>query len=232
MHSSNVRLYIFIGVVITLLLGWWLTSGDDSESDLANASGKIRLQAISTLEQQGDEKAVNIISQYTQDRDIHVARRSIQALGRMQNHETDTKIKSALADKRYEIREAAVVALGDRVDKPENVAILRARLADPREDANVRIAAAPALVGARDWDALPALINMLNDPDRRVRRVAIGSIQQMLGRRYPHRYNPSNDFPVSKRLEFMAYLRSVSKSSDLRKMNDAYKEYRNNIQKR
>ena len=222
MDSDRLRFFVLLGVVVLLLAGWLFMGGDDSASDGEESD---HIKVIANLEKQGDAEAVAKISKYTKDRDIRVARRSIQALGRIRGQKTDERIKLAFEDKRYEVREAAVVALGYRIDKPANVAALREKLADPREDINVRIAAAPALVGARDWDALNPLIDLLNHPKERARRIAVGSIYQILDRNYDHMYQPGSNFPESKRLAFMKFLRDFANSSQLKKENDKYKAY-------
>lgn len=233
---DKTKFRILLGVVggVVLLIAIFNWFGGESEGDLDSDDRQARLAAIANLEDQDSTTAARKIEQYIGDQDVVVARRSIQALGRMKKGAEPEMIEAALADRRPEIREAAVVALGMRHRDGQSAAALRRVLADSSETPEVRAAAAAELGSQRDWDAMPELVKALNDPSRIVRAAAFGAVQRNIGvgivqsdsplaKRAPNTY--SVDAPPAERAAFVQFF--MRDYPNYKHMHDAYIKYEN-----
>lgn len=231
---DKTKFRIILGVVggVVLLIALFNWFGGESSGDLDSDDRQARLAAIANLETQDSAEAAQQIERLIGDQDVVVARRSIQALGRMKSSARPEMIEAALADTRPEIREAAVVALGMRHRDGQSAAVLRRVLADRSETPDIRAAAAAELGSQRDWAAMPELVAALNDESRIVRAAAFGAVQRNIGvgivqsdsplaSRAPNTY--SVDAPPAERAAFVRFF--MRDYPQYKYIHDAFIEY-------
>ena len=133
-------------------------------SQLKSGNAEQRYEAIRSLEQNGSNRAREVVAEHLQDSDPNVAGRAALALGAMGQPENIQRLTQATGDQRAEVRQAAFVALGRTAGKVpiDYQKLIRALETD--ESAAVRAAAALALGRLHVWDAGPSLIAAFRDP--------------------------------------------------------------------
>jgi len=181
MGSSRKRLVVLIAVaaVVAVIL-FFVRKGPSSSSLIREAEagkGDARLDAIRKLAQADSPEAVAAVTRLVHDPETPVAVETVSAVGRTRRPERLPIVRSAVADKRSEVREAAVIAVaqvGGRSTGPELMQVLQGD-----ESADVKAAAADALGRLRYLDSVPLLLDLLEHPSARVRRSAAAAIRRI-----------------------------------------------------
>ena len=86
-------------------------------SQLKSGNAEQRYAAIRSLEQNGSNRAREVVAEHLQDSDPNVAGRAALALGAMGQPENIQRLTQATGDQRAEVRQAAFVALGRTAGK-------------------------------------------------------------------------------------------------------------------
>ena len=218
--EAQQKRWVAIGGVAAVIAVWWFFSGGSNpEKELKSAMQDKRLLAIEKLEQADTPAAARVLEPYTTDEDIQVARRSLFAIGRMNNGgDTQTLVK-AMEHPKHEIREAAVVAMAMRGDKVDLVS-QRDRLArDPSP--MVRIAAAAQLGGMRDFESVPLLVAALDSGNEELTNVAMRCLLDIGGREHAG-FKPGAT--PQQRAEAIQSLKRDAMT--FKSVNDEYKRYK------
>ena len=183
---KNRRLVLYGGagsVLVLLVLVVVISRGSDYREQLKSGNRKERLAAISKLAAEGTEAAAEAIASVVCDPDTQVACRALQALQYLPLSDRMGPLRRALQDPRPEVRAAAMVTVG-RCDEKEGAQVL-AEVLEGNNPPHLRAAAAQALGRMRAWDAMPALINALEDESEQVRGRAGAAVRRMFAGRDP-----------------------------------------------
>lgn len=187
------------GVAILL----YVRSGESSlVSQLGSGTPAERVKAAQELGKINSARAVEAIAGAVRDRDTQVACQAVVALGRMARPESLPHIQAAAKDSREEVREAAATAmgkLGDHADVPT----LLAAAGDRKESERVRAAASQSLGFLEVFEAMPVLVDSLDDPSPLVRGRAYAAIRRILQRDFGFRAED----PPEKRQPIVARIR-------------------------
>jgi len=145
--------------------------------DLAiNGNDEQRYSAISTLIQEGNEKAIPVLVNALGDKNLRVRLGALRGLYKLHTDEAMYSILDALADEHPDVRASAVTYIGwsGNVASSDDIARL---LKDGNEQ--VRKSAAAALGNLESQNAVESLIDILSDPDSGVQQQAIISLRRI-----------------------------------------------------
>lgn len=196
-------------IVVVAVLAWWLAGHWGDAGRLAQSPDRDdRIRAIDMLRGRGDEASRRMLLRLCGDGDVRVAMTAVWALGEARDGQGARLLRQILQDRsrRAKVRGEAAAALGKAkgVD-PAVLADILTRDGEP----DVRAGAARGLHHLRSPKAAAALLAALTDADKRVRREAIGALQNMMLRRFP--YDP--ELPASRQRQVLAdieaYLRAA-----------------------
>lgn len=180
MDSSRFKWLVAAAAAIALIGGYFaFFSGSNDAAMLERGNRDQRLAAIQGLETKATTGAAETLAKYITDPDIEVARRVLIALGRMKAAASLELIKPALNDERPEIREATAAAIGLRGLEGDPATLRNLLKSDP--SVNVRLAAASALGGMRDWDAMESFAEALSYPDEMFQVIAAEQMLRIAG---------------------------------------------------
>ena len=174
--------------------------------DQARAEGaEERMRAITALGAAPSEKRDQLLLDALSDDDPRVTARAVHVIGKWTHRDSIPHLKRALRDPRPRVRAAAAVALGqfrrrDRVDAGSLVGLLSNR----DEEDDVRAAAACSLGRLQSWNAMPALVDALEDPEPMVRGRAGSAVRKILGVDFGFRA----EAPVRRRRAAVARIRN------------------------
>ncbi|MEX2213662.1 MAG: HEAT repeat domain-containing protein [Phycisphaeraceae bacterium] len=171
--------YAVIALVAVFFLWKLFFSGPNISADLESGSTEARLRAVEELERLDSASAAELISKYANDPDLVVARRVIISMGRMKNQVKTEQLLPLLESPKYEIREAAIIAVGVRGIKGNPEALRKVMVSDPIP--SVRAAAVSELAAMRDWEAMKSFAALLSDSDLMVQNTAAEAIMRIGG---------------------------------------------------
>ena len=190
--ASDKRLLLLVGgtalvAVLGVLVFFWVRD-TKAVADLKSpdADSATRLQAMKTLAgKTGEEKAKALTVQIS-NTDLKVARTAVRELGLMHRQEDLPVLKqAAISDPRPEVKEAAVRALDNYAEAAAPVMI---EVFDKKEThPEAKALAADSLGKNRVWEAMPKLVDALEDPSPVVRGRAYAAVRKILGLDYGFR---------------------------------------------
>ncbi len=171
---------LLLGLLALVAVSAALYVSRSDPRDLANSDDPgDRKRAARALAESGSEADREKLEQLVSDPDPWVGRYAVRGL------EDPTKLRRILSDKSLHgaVRGEAAAQLGKKGGDAEALT----RVLDPggEPEAKVRAGAAKGLGFARDPEAIPQLVEALEDPDREVRIWAITAIHRMIARRFP-----------------------------------------------
>jgi HEAT repeat protein len=162
-----------LAVFAAAVLWWQYRPVDELDSEAAGNDG---VRQVVELERKKDASG---LTQLARSDDSATARRAVLALADVGGLDA---VRGALADKRPEVRYAAVYGLGKAAD-PSTLPLLSKYAQDPASE--VRVGAIRSISNIRDFSIFEHLMPSLNDPDTSVRRAAIGAIEERVGLKFP-----------------------------------------------
>jgi len=185
------RLTLGIGLVLlaaAAAAGWyWFAHGARAARLAESDDPAERLQALRELRGKSNDLALGVFDRLARDEDPDVAEEAIRALGDHGGEAAAETLKDLLvsaAAGRTRGQAAATLGLLEGTAPRLLGERLRSdgRIGDP--DADARIGAAKGLARLKDLAGLKYLVAALEDPDARVRAVAVVAIQQLTGVRF------------------------------------------------
>ena len=184
---------VLLVMAVALLLSAAFRGGrGDGGSDAASAlsGGRPRaVQGSAGASPEGTEEALLTALGHPNPR---VVARAVRIVGRRNRRDSLPHLEQSLRDSRPQVRAAAAAAMGKfRLRESVDVNTLTTLLDDPDEAGEVRAAAAQSLGRMRIWQAMPSLVDALEDPDPLVRGRAGASVRRMLGVDFGFRANAS-----------------------------------------
>jgi len=172
-----------LGLTVVVWLSDLFGTGDDVvlERARSTAAGE-RLAAVTEMTGRTSGKVDAALLEALSDPDPHVASQAVRAVGRWTHRDSLPSLKKALHDSRTEVRVAAVDAIGKfRYRDEVDASLLRDFLGSGREVPEVRASAARSLGRMQCWQAMPELVDALEDPDVLVRGRAGAAVCRILG---------------------------------------------------
>ena len=207
MRQNRKRLLVLVCVAVVLggTAVFRFTRSDERRlvQQLRSGGKEGRIEAIHGLEKVGSSGAADAIASVIGDSDTQAACHAVIALGRMPTQHLQS-IEAAARDSRPEVRRAAATAmghLGDRAD-PGKLLVM---LGNKTEDNGVRAAAARSLGRLNVFEAMPALIEALDDASPAVRARANTAIMRIMEINLRFRAND----PPKKRQAAIARIRNL-----------------------
>lgn len=149
----------------------------------AQALGKYVLQAELDELDQGPATRIRVILRdvfYDQSEDVNVRRRALESLAYYDHADTREIIRAAYEEASHRMQVSAVYAMGRSAD-PIWSEIILMELDSPSPE--IRFEAARAGGELRVKRAVPALLDLLLDPDREVQEAAVWALGQVGGSR-------------------------------------------------
>lgn len=149
----------------------------------AQALGKYVLQAeLAELDQERAERLRVILRDvfYDESEAVHVRRRALESIAYHDHTDTREIIRTAYEETLHKMQVSAVFAMGRSLDPYWRNTILM-ELDNPSPE--IRFEAARASGELRIKEAVPALLDLLLDPDREVQEAAIWALGQVGGDR-------------------------------------------------
>jgi len=193
-EHKRVVLLVGGGVVLLVLLLWLLIGGEESRliEQLRTGSVEERIEAIDRLIELDSPKAAAAVAEAVDYSSEKVAVRAVQGLQYVKLSDKADRLKKALGDKRPKVRAVAIVVIG-RTNIGANAGDLR-RILTEDEEKDVRAAAAQALGRIGADEALPDLVDALDDAELIVRTRADAAIKKLIpGRDFGYRPNAELD---------------------------------------
>ena len=154
--------------------------------------------------------------------DTRVARKAVAAMGRLDAPAVAPLVKLVQSDQRPEIRAKAAITLNQVISKgvieqkDAQQALVDAAKSD--SDPNVRAAALTTLGHTRAFEAMPTVLDGLEDDDVNVRRAAYQSVYKILRVRFLYRA----DDPPEKRQQVVKMIRGMWSDPGARKRVEEY----------
>ena len=185
------------------LFGLWVAGCSDPAKDAKSGDAKKQMKALSELAKQGDERAIEVISEVVKDTNPQVATEAVRNLGSIRRPAAITALKKvATADQRDVVRQEAVGQLA-KVGGQEAMGVLRqAALVDP--DPRVRETAAMGFAIHRSFEDVPLLVQIAEtEQDPVVQTRAVRAIEMILQMTF--KYDPGA--PMKERKEALARIR-------------------------
>jgi HEAT repeat protein len=185
------------------LFGLWVAGCSDPAKDAKSGDAKKQMKALSELAKQGDEKAIEVISEVVKDTNQQVATEAVRNLGTIRRPAAVTALKKVVAtDQRDPVRQEAVGQLG-KVGGQEALGALRQVVrVDP--DPRVRETAAYGFAIQRSFEDVPLLVEIAeSEQDPVVQTRAVRAIEMILGVSF--QYDPGA--PVAARKKALERIR-------------------------
>ena len=185
------------------LFGLWVAGCSDPAKDAKSGDAKRQMKALSELAKQGDEKAIEVISEAVKDTNQQVATEAVRNLGTIRRPAAVTALKKVVAtDQRDPVRQEAVGQLG-KVGGQEALGALRQVVrVDP--DPRVRETAAYGFAIQRSFEDVPLLVEIAeSEQDPVVQTRAVRAIEMILGVSF--QYDPGA--PVAARKKALERIR-------------------------
>ncbi len=180
---------LLVGGAVVLVL----TGGDDPYEQLNSDDADQRREAVRQLGTDASGRATEALIQASKDPADRVACEAVVYLARRGGQAETRQLVASLRNSRPAVRAAAAAGLGQfRLRKEVPPQPLIELVADRKEDARVRAAAADSLGRLERFEAMPALVAALEDPSAKVRGGAGRAIKEILGRDFGFRANGSN----------------------------------------
>jgi HEAT repeat protein len=202
------------------LFGLWVAGCSDPAKDAKSGDAKKQMKAFSELAKQGDQKAIEAISEGVKDPNPEVAVEAVRNLGSIRRPAAVTALKKvATADQRDVVRQEAVAQLG-KVGGREAMGVLRqAARVDP--DPRVRETAAYGFAIHRSFEDVPLLVEIAEtEQDPVVQTRAVRAIEMILGMTF--KYDPGAPLAVRKealaRIHLQAATLAAEQQASLRAM--------------
>lgn len=149
----------------------------------AQALGKYVLQAELDELEHGQAEQIRVILQdvfYDESEDVEVRRRALESIAYHDHVDVREIIRTAYEDTPHDMQVSAIFAMGRNAD-PSWSDIILMELDNPSPE--IRFEAARADGELRIRQAVPALLDLLLDPDREVQEAAIWALGQIGGKR-------------------------------------------------
>src|SRR2546423_4138947 len=180
MNPKKKKMIIFGGLIVAsgLVLLWQYYPREALDSEAQNNP---EVRRVVEMEKKKDASG---LAQMIKSDDSAAAARAVTSLADVSGLDA---IRSALDDRRQEIRAAAVSALA-RNPTVEQLPELDQYTQDRATD--VRVAAIRGISNIRDFQIFDHLFPMLSDPEPSVRRAALGAIEDRVGFKFPY-YDPN-----------------------------------------
>jgi HEAT repeat protein len=153
----------------------------------------LRLVAISHLKSSLTDKATDAIIAALADSDGAVRYAASKALDSRTHAKTEERLVAALDHTQEPIRKAAVAEMAKADFRVVNTAPIIKLLRNPFESPTVRAKAAAACAKLYAWDAMPPLVQLLDDPSLIVRQEAIKAIHKLTGAVFEYEPNGTEE---------------------------------------
>lgn len=194
------RVMLWGGGGLALLLVVWLLTRGGADKDLPTNANVLQ---VMKAEQARDVPALTAALSHS---DPDAARAAIRGLGNVMGPRAAPQVQTALADPRPRVRVQAALELASfGASARASLPALRGPAGND-QSVDVRVAAVQALGAMESMDAVEPLMSALNDPEARVRRAALGSLEGLLRVRYAY-YNA--DDSAAQRQQYVARIRSA-----------------------
>lgn len=221
MWSKNRRLFVLIGLLVAAVCAYLALHGlpwssSDEEVDQSGPGDAGNVVAASTDDPpdarrpsvRGDGPTHGVGKRDGPDGGVPAGgpkaaavRRKVARLAERPKPEYLPELREAAASPDEDTREAALVGIG-RLGKDADTELLIRTLQTDKAPA-ARIAAATALGQLKCWEAGPALIDALEDPDARVRSRAGTAIDRIIGLRLGFRASDPGRAKVIEKIRMM-----------------------------
>ena len=161
-----------LGVLLVTLgaIAWWMNRPGDAPSESAKV-----VESIRKAEQAKDQGRLVQVIQGTDPVATTYAMRSLV------NVAGADAVQPYLADRRVDVRAAAVTSLGETRDIAQ-IPVIEKYITDPSPD--VRVAAVRSLYEMRDFRIFDSLLTALMDEDESIRTGAIQAIEEKAGLKF------------------------------------------------
>jgi len=191
-------------------MGYWYGYGARAAHLAASDDPADRLEAIRQLRGKGSALAERTLVTLADDPDPRVAAWAVRALAASPVDRRAELLGALLAGGRTPaIRAEAAQAVGKLPDT--DVQILIDVLNNDSEEPAVRAGAARGLSHKKSLEALPTLVEKLNDPDQAVRLWSITAIHSTVVVRFPYQA----EAPPAKRAEQISNIKRILKKHNL-----------------